>query len=247
MSEVIFRNYGFCYACNQPTQFTAHDPWLRDYYTCDNCGSIPRERALMYCLEKFFPGWQNLTIHESSPSMRGPSIRLKNEAEKYIPTQYFPSVKCGEVHKGFRCENLEKMTFEDSSIDLHITQDVFEHIFNPDFAFKEISRTLRPGGAHIFTIPLVNKTAPTTRLAVLDNDGNIHHLTTTPEYHINSILAEGSLVTVHWGYDISRYIFESSKLFTDTYIIDNLELGIRAEFIEVLISRKPVTEFSVSQ
>jgi hypothetical protein len=46
-------------------------------------------------------------------------------------------------------------------------------------------------------------------------------------------------VTVNWGYDITKFVFESSGLFTEIVFLDLLEFGIRAEYIEVLISRKP--------
>ena len=51
---------------------------------------------------------------------------------------------------GVCCENLEHMSFGDESFDLHLTQDVFEHLFDPAAAFREIARTLRPGGAHLY-------------------------------------------------------------------------------------------------
>jgi len=237
-NKPTFSNTGFCYSCNQSTQFTAHADWWRDHYLCDKCGSIPRERAVMYCIEKFFPEWKNLIIHESSPSPRGTSIRLSKEAGQYIGSQYYPDIPHGEIYNGFRNENLEQLTFDDNSIDLHVSQDVFEHIFNPDQAFKEISRTLKPGGAHIFTTPLVNKNSPTQWCARIRPDGTIQHLTNPPEYHGNPISTEGSLVTVHWGYDITNYIHDACGLFTEMVFIDALEFGIRAEYIEVLITRK---------
>jgi hypothetical protein len=40
------------------------------------------------------------------------------------------------------------------------------------------------------------------------------------------------------GYDITNFIFETSRLFTEIVFLDILEYGIRAEYIEVLISRK---------
>jgi hypothetical protein len=43
---------------------------------------------------------------------------------------------------------------------------------------------------------------------------------------------------MHWGYDITRHIFDASGLFTDIIYIDALEYGIRAEYIEILITRK---------
>jgi hypothetical protein len=59
-----------------------------------------------------------------------------------------------------------------------------------------------------------------------------------PEYHGNPLSSEGSLVTVNWGYDITNFIFETSGLFTEIVFLDILECGIRAEYIEVLITRK---------
>ncbi len=72
----------------------------------------------------------------------------------------------------------------------------------------------------------------------MGKDGKIAHLQ-PPVYHGNPINEEGSLVTVDWGYDICRHIFESSGLFTHLVIIDDLSKGIRAEYIEVLITVKP--------
>jgi SAM-dependent methyltransferase len=236
----MFSNEGFCYSCDQPTRFTAKDDWWRDSYLCGKCGSIPRERALMFCIEKFYPNWRELTIHESSPESRGTSLRLAKEARNYIASQYYPNIHLGEMHNGFRNENLESLTFRDETFDLHVSQDVFEHVLDPVKGFKEISRTLKPGGAHIFTTPLVNKASPTTWCARRSDAGTIEYLTQPPEFHRNPISTDGSLVTVHWGYDITQLIFDATGLFTEIVYIDALDLGIRAEFIEVLITRKPV-------
>ena len=153
----MFINYGYCYGCHQNVRSFLKGDWWRDDYVCGNFGSIPRERALMYCVEKFFPDWCKMVIHESSPNPRGPNSRFKSGAPHYIPTQYFPNRKSGLIYQWFRNENLESLTFKDESIDLHITQDDMEHIFDASKAFQEIARTLKSGGAHIFTTPLVNK------------------------------------------------------------------------------------------
>jgi hypothetical protein len=110
--------------------------------------------------------------------------------------------------------------------------------FDPAAASREIARTLRPGGAHVFTIPLVRKNEPTRFCASLAPDGTVVHLVEPPEYHGNPISSEGSLVTVNWGYDITNFIFETSGLFTEIVFLDILECGIRTEYIEVLITRK---------
>jgi SAM-dependent methyltransferase len=138
-----------------------------------------------------------------------------------------------------RSENLEKLSFPDESIDLHLTQDVFEHLFDPAAAFREIARTLRPGGAHVFTTPLENKAAATEFCARRTPEGQVVQLIEPAQYHGNPVSPEGSLLTVRWGYDITQYIFDATGLTTELVALDNLELGIRAEFIEVLITRKP--------
>lgn len=234
-----YENAGYCYACNSIVHFKAQGGWWRDQYVCLNCGSIPRERAIMFCIEKHFPQWRNLIIHESSPIPRGATIRLKSECAGYSDSQYFPGIQPGTVHFGTRCENLEELTFEDNSIDLFITQDVMEHIFHPDRAFKEIARVLKPGGAHIFTTPLVNKDRSTTFSARLNEDGTIEHLVDRPEYHGNPVSLDGSLVTVRWGYDICSYIYNASGLFSQIDYIDNINLGIRADLIEVILTKNP--------
>lgn len=237
--EVPLRNEGFCPVCEKQVEFVSADPWLRDHYRCCECGSIPRERALMVCIEMFYPQWRSLTIHESSPTWRGASLKLRRECADYVPTYYYPCFPPGRIHpSGFRCENLEEQTFESEIFDLVVTQDVMEHVLDPARAFTEIARTLRPGGAHIFTTPLVNKSSPSQLRATRGKDGSVAYLY-PPEYHSNPVDSDGSLVCVHWGYDITEFILAASNLHTAIVIIDDTARGIRAEYIEVLVSRKP--------
>jgi methyltransferase family protein len=93
----------------------------------------------MLGIQTHFPRWKELVIHESSPIRRSASERLRTEARHYIPSQFLAAAPLGGNVKGFRNENLEKLTFLGSSIDLHVTQDVFEHILDPAAAFREIA------------------------------------------------------------------------------------------------------------
>ncbi|MEO8512880.1 MAG: class I SAM-dependent methyltransferase [Ignavibacteria bacterium] len=192
----------------------------------------------MLVLEKNFPNWKELTIHESSPENRGASLKLKKFSKDYIASQFYSNHKPGELVNNFINQNLEEQTFNDNSFDIVITQDVFEHVMNPDKAFAEIARTLKPGGAHIFTVPLVNKFSATERWAELDGNSKLKFLK-EPEYHGNPIDPQGSPVTMHWGYDIVEYIKTSSGLGTEIVYLNDLNYGISAEYIEVLITRKP--------
>ncbi len=192
----------------------------------------------MYCIEHFYPNWKQLDIHESSPAERGASLKLSSNCRNYLGTQYFPNFPLGEIHSsGWRNEDLENQTFADESFDLVISQDVMEHVFNPAKTFSEIGRTLKPGGAHIFTVPLVKKNQPSVVNAKKDENGNTVILL-YPDYHGNPVDNQGSLVTMYWGYDICDSILKHSGLYTTIVYLDNISLGIRAELIEVLISRK---------
>jgi hypothetical protein len=110
-----------------------------------------------------------------------------------------------------------------------------EHVFEPGKAFREIARVLKPGGAHIFTAPLINKWRPTERWASVRDDGVVvYH--GTPEYHGNPVDPDGALVTMHWGYDIVSFIANQTAMSTIIIQIDDIGQGIRSEYIEVLVS-----------
>lgn len=191
----------------------------------------------MMVLEHQFPTFRMLAIHESSPC--GPaSDRLARDCSGYIPSQYFPAASPGEVIDGFRNENLEQLTFPDNSFDLTITQDVMEHVLNPDRAFAEIARTLKPGGVHLFTLPLYARAE--TKIRAVETAQGVEYLD-EKEFHGNPVDAAGSLVVREWGLDLADFIYRSSGMSTATYRSVDRKKGIDGEFLEVFVSRKPHT------
>jgi len=144
--KFYFRHKGFCPICERETTFFSENTWLRDNFFCLNCFSIPRQRALMLVLQKEFPNWRKLKIHESSPNNSFITKKIQTECKEYTASQYFRNEKPGMLVNGYCNENLEEQTFENEKFDIVITQDVFEHIYNPQKAFSEIARTLRKGG-----------------------------------------------------------------------------------------------------
>jgi SAM-dependent methyltransferase len=148
----VLVNDGFCAICQRNVRFVAKDKWLRDWYVCSRCGTAPRQRATAEVLNLVRPEWRDLAIHESSPCINF----YAEQCPGYSRSYYFEGVPLGSRKDGELCQNLECLTFTDGTFDVFITQDVLEHVFNPDLVVREIMRVLKPGGVHVFTTPSIN-------------------------------------------------------------------------------------------
>jgi hypothetical protein len=113
---------------------------------------------------------------------------------------------------------------------------VFEHVLHPARAFAEVARTLRPGGAHVFTLPWYYWKP--TLIRAHREDGRVIH-DEPAEYHGNPIDARGSLVVTEWGFGLLDFIERSAGLSTNVEHIFDASQGIDGEFREVFVSRKP--------
>jgi SAM-dependent methyltransferase len=238
---------GFCPVCeNQVTFIIASErskpqisegAWLRSALRCSNCNSPPRERALAHVLKSLIPDWRSASLHESSPG-QWLSRRLQSECSGYVATQYDPTFPFGQVNLSgeWRNENLEAQTFEDEIFDIVVTQDVFEHLFQPGVAAKEIARTLKPGGYAIISVPVVRHWQQSRRRASLQDGQVIHHY--PEDYHGNPVGDGRALVTIDWGYDIGAYLSACSGMSFATLILDDMTIGVRDIFNTIIVGKK---------
>jgi SAM-dependent methyltransferase len=107
----------------------------------------------------------------------------------------------GKERDGIRCEDLRDLTFQDDAFDLVISSDIFEHVRDPMRAFAEVFRVLRPGGFHIFSVPLRWPFPPRTKARV-DWSGPEDVFLCPPTYHGSPTDPEGSLVYTDFGMDL---------------------------------------------
>lgn len=233
----VYREPGYCPICEGAVEFSAKHDWYRDHLLCSGCGSIPRERALALVLERRFPDWRDSAIHESSPGNRGLSPKLRRECAGYVESQFFRDEPLGKAIDGYRNENLEVQTFANGTFDLIVTQDVLEHVNEPADVLYEVARTLKPGGAFIFTVPTYKDRVQSERRARYAENGGIEHFA-DPEYHGNPISDAGSLVTFHYGYDLSERISEWSDMDVEVVRFHDRHHGIIGEFTEVYVALK---------
>ncbi|MEZ5960374.1 MAG: methyltransferase domain-containing protein [Hyphomonadaceae bacterium] len=236
----VIEYQGICPVCMRSVLFSAKNEKFRDSLVCPSCSSVPRERALALVLNEKRPNWRALAIHECSPAERGISHRLRSDAHGYIATHFFPDKPLGSIVRGFRNENLEAQTFADSTLDLVVTLDVMEHLFDPEAAHREIWRTLRPGGLHICTFPIGKSQGPAIKWrAKRDSNGSIEHLAPA-EYHGNPI-GGGALVTVDYGYDIHKHIAEWAPFDVSVVRTANKTAGVLGEMTDVVVCEKRPT------
>lgn len=225
-------NLGWCPVCESRTVFVAKADWLRDNYVCLRCRSIPRHRALITVLSDDVPDWRTADIYESGPSGAS-SVKLAKECAAYLPSHFRGAT-------GARVEDLEALTFPGSSFDVVVTQDVFEHILRPRRAFAELARVLRPGGCHVFTLPYYRHFEMSVVRAEPGEDGEVRHLL-PPDYHKDPVDLNGSLVVTQWGRDLPDVIYQASGMTTTIHQLRDRHRGIDGKFIEVFVSRKPIT------
>lgn len=238
---------GYDPICSKQDKFRSINGWFRDDYISEECRTQPRERALGFVLANILHIFNRtgVVIHESSPNDFGSSFKFKSMFPKYVSSQYSFTVPCGQpvssTNGDFSLDLENQYCIPDSSYDIIISQDVFEHIYDPEKAFAEIARTLKPGGFHIFTVPLTSKQYKTFRAAVRDIETGKVNLYAPPEIHGNPMGQGGSLLTTQWGYDIVNIIKSATNRTMDTKVIyvESDFLGIQfSEYREVLVSQK---------
>jgi SAM-dependent methyltransferase len=200
---------GFCSVCHRRTVFLITDAVksIRNNAVCVRCRSCSRNRHLVHCLLECFAAREiaSLADFRARPeiavfnaSNQSPIARALGTGKNLYSTEYFEDVAPGESKNGVRCENLERLTFGDASIDLAITEDVFEHVRDYEKGFSELWRVLKPGGYHVFTVPFYFD-QPTASL--FKKRGEVYELLEPVEYHGDHL--RGKIPVYHrFGYDL---------------------------------------------
>jgi SAM-dependent methyltransferase len=223
---------GFCIVCGNETLFTYSSPSLyRESLVCACCGATSRYRAIARGLLRYL---REKAVGEASSlaglaAARAPApVRVYDAQTAFsfaacayplpeilgsVPwiriraSVFRPSRPWGEVvGPGVTNENLERLSFPDSSLDVAIASDVLEHVRRDDLALEEIHRVLSPGGAFLFTVPHARTMRETLiRRLVVDPKDPSKDLDVLPkEYHgdANSDAGQGALSYRAYGTDL---------------------------------------------
>ena len=85
------------------------------------------------------------------------------------------------IDKNIRHEDILSLTYSSGLFDIVLHSDTLEHVPDIDRALMEIWRVLKPGGASIFSVPLVRDGRPSIVRASLQNGKLLHFK--LPSYH----------------------------------------------------------------
>jgi hypothetical protein len=160
---------------------------------CAHCGAKLRARRLAQVLLDLYPTEHGRRPASISDWVEDPAVQELQIAEinrvdglhdslsrlpRLAYSDFEPGVPAGSTVAGVRSEDLTKLTYPDAMFDLIITSESLEHVPDLTSALEEILRVLKPGGRHVFTIPLLPGVPKTFARSRIRDDGSIEHLHT---------------------------------------------------------------------
>jgi SAM-dependent methyltransferase len=217
---------GFCEVCGRDSAFildwryaTGSLPNFRERLVCPHCGLNSRQRFVLGWIKGKYkerrekpPG---IYFYEQvTPFFHG-ALRYLTGC-RIIGSEYLGfDKKSGDVVRGLRHEDALALSFPDASLDLLVSNDVFEHVPDHRRALSEAARVLAPGGAMIFSVPFHTGEDQTRARAELGENGLRHLL--PEQYHGNPVSEKGSLVFHDFGWDLLAHCREAG--FAEAYAL----------------------------
>ena len=193
-----------CRCCNRYSLIASFSEG-EEAHLCVRCRANLRYEMLASYLRTDALDWKNLTVLELDH--RSPLQPLLSQAKTYYRSFYSDSEKLGSIRPdGAQCEDITQLTFEPNSLDLIVSSDVLEHVPDPHAAFCECHRVLKPGGFHLFTVPVRDLTRKRAEIV----DGKINFLM-EPDYHSDPLNPQGILAFWDYGLDAGT-VFGTSGL-----------------------------------
>jgi len=228
---------GYCVPCNKTVSFLVDmlsggqlqgDSWLpnwRERLECPFCRMNNRQRLVATLIKQELDVQYNKNVYfmeQVTPIYHWATSTFKTHhivGSEYLGHEY----EGGAVIKGIRHEDVENLSFPNGTLDLIVSNDVFEHVPNPPEAFAECARVLKDGGVMLATIPFhQNNDVSIIRSKLVK--GKLEHIL-PPAYHGNPVSAEGSLVFTDFGWDIIEDLRSSGFSDVKVEIFASLEYG----------------------
>jgi SAM-dependent methyltransferase len=145
----------------------------REGHQCRSCGLSKRVRLLLWCVRRLLPDLSGSAVLHLN-QVNGLSRHLRN-AGRLVETFFNAAQAPGSLNQGLVNQDLTRLTFPDDSFDLVIHSETVEHIHDFTRALEEARRVLKPGGYHLYTVPLIHRRR-TRRRILMEEDGTERQL-----------------------------------------------------------------------
>lgn len=153
---------------------------------------------------------KTLKIYNTDHNSPLHQVLSEHKFKLYESSEYFPDpkLKSGDFVNGVRFEDLQNLSFANNTFDIVISSEVFEHMPFPYLGHENIFRVLKPGGAHVFSVPFVQSNKMDTIMATMLSNGTIRYGPgqpphfVAPMYHGDPIRPKGVLVFILFGMEM---------------------------------------------
>ena len=161
---------------------------------CPRCGSIARDRFLLWCFTNRSGKQRDARVIETSPRLGGDYRSYMQRWFSYRTSDFDLSAHRGDIQL-----DLQAIDLPDASVDVVLTPHVLEHVPDTDRALAELFRVIAPGGRMYLQVPLLH---------------GVTAAPTTPEFH-----ADNTPVFWNFGWDLTDRLRAAG--FTSTVLVTN--------------------------
>lgn len=210
-------------------QWELNEKWLgyfqeREGLICTGCGSARRSIFLAEGILEFAEKslgidtktFKKLVAEEKFQKLKVAELNSLGSLHSFLKTS--PNLhysEYGSKNPNIRSEDLMDLSYGDHSFDWVLHSETLEHVPNFQRSWMEIYRVLKPGGACIFTIPVVLDGRKSRTRARLNNGSIAHDLPAS--YHGLAGQEKSDYLVFHeFGEDcldeIQSYGFEISMI-----------------------------------
>lgn len=168
-------------------------------------GLLSRNRALLWLLQHRYGSLEALRQQDVYlvEALTGFALWLRRQLgeERLLCSEYLTDSEV--LYADIPHEDLCALSHGDTSFDLLLCNELFEHVQRLEQAFEEIARVLRPGGRLLATCPLAIGQRESVVKAVVDEATGEAKLLDTPEWHGDPVRPQhGSLVYRIPGWEV---------------------------------------------
>lgn len=194
----------YCDICKKTSLCNPSSFGAEESYTCE-CGMNSRKRAMYEYIYINYKNSSNVYIQEEVTKAYNIYEKLFGK-NNIIGSEYLGNDKtCGKYYnyenKNIMHQDCTKMSFDNNSFDLIISQHVFEHIFKIKQSLSELFRITKPNGTIVLNFPFFLFQEKNEMLARM-NETSIEYIHKPPKYHINPADPQGgSLVFWEHGWE----------------------------------------------